>query len=221
MTSFDYSTPVCASLTFSLEKTSSHNCPTVCGVGINDSDSAIYANGRNTVTYNRWMAMLNRCYSSVQRVKLPTYEGCTVVQPWLYFSEFEKWMLTQDYLGKQLDKDILLPDNKIYGPDTCVFVSQDLNKLLLDSRAARHNYPLGVTYSKKWRNYIARVSRQNFRMYLGVFPTPLLAHQAWQRAKADIIADFDVTDSRVRAALDLRVAKLRYDIANNLETISL
>lgn len=54
-------------------------------------------------------------------------------------------MLTKDWQGNQLDKDILNPGNKEYSPDNCIFVTQDIN-LLLNSRAkCRGKYPQGVS----------------------------------------------------------------------------
>jgi len=39
-------------------------------------------------------------------------------------------MERQDWEGKHLDKDILIPGNKIYSPDRCIFVSSLINLLI-------------------------------------------------------------------------------------------
>ena len=115
------------------------------GVGINDADYMIGVNapadaeGRKLRVwicpfYAAWRSMLARCYESPSKVYRPTYGACSVDPSWLKFSAFRSWMTTQPWEGNQLDKDILVPGNKVYGPDVCVFVSGDLNKFLLDRR---------------------------------------------------------------------------------------
>lgn len=49
--------------------------------------------------YKRWVNMIYRCYSGVH---IP-YKSCIVSQPWLTFSNFRKWMVTQDWEGSTLD----------------------------------------------------------------------------------------------------------------------
>ena len=88
--------------------------------------------------------MLARCYSAKFQEHCPTYTGCTVAEDWLKFSNFKDWMEKQQWEGKQLDKDILFEGNKVYGPDTCVFVSPMVNTFTIDSGAARGKWLIGV-----------------------------------------------------------------------------
>jgi hypothetical protein len=46
-----------------------------------------------------------------------------------------------------LDKDILYKGNKIYSPDTCVFVPQEINALFVKNDANRGDLPIGVFYT--------------------------------------------------------------------------
>ena len=129
----------------------------VYGVGINDADYivCIYeelprTNGKQNQKivwrcpfYSRWMSMLRRCYSKAYQEKQPSYKGCSVCEEWLTFSNFKSWMETQDWEGKQLDKDLLVYKNKIYSPETCVFIDQRLNTFLVKSNKTRGDYPLG------------------------------------------------------------------------------
>lgn len=194
--------------------------PTVRGVGINDSPNPIKVNGKNTKPYTTWGNVLGRCYAKDYRPdNNKTYIGCVVADEWHYYSNFERWHSENYFDGGQLDKDILFPGNRVYGPDTCIYATVALNMLLSSNAAVRGPNPLGVTTElKKFRATVAKNGRNTF---LGNFPTPLEAHQAWQAAKADIIANFPTDDPRIRAALDLRVDQLRDDLKHNRITVTL
>ena len=115
-------------------------------------------------------------------------------------------MEKQDWEGKQLDKDILSKGNIIYSPDTCVFVTQNLNKFLTDSGASRKN---GQMIGAKWhsRDLIYEASCNNpfsgKREYLGRFEDELSAHIAWKNRKHELACMWAELqeDSRVADAL--------------------
>lgn len=175
-------------------------------VGINDT-------GYNVVTkvivdgkehnkmcpyYSRWAGMLGRCYSSRFHKKHPTYTDVTVCKEWLVFSNFRKWMEKQDWEGKCLDKDLLVYGNKIYSPETCIFISDEVNTLLLKSDGTRGELPLGVRYKNKSKGmlnertkpYSAQITNRRLGkkyVHLGYFSTPDEAHKCWQLGKCDLI----------------------------------
>ncbi len=96
--------------------------------------------GKVTLHYRKWSGMLERCYSDKYHQKKPTYKDCTVCEEWHNFQNFAKWI--QDKIdsgeyqeGYHLDKDIKINGNKIYSPDTCMFVSPSINsKSAMDNR---------------------------------------------------------------------------------------
>lgn len=193
----------------------------VHNVGVNDYPTPVWVDGKILRSYSIWQGMLQRCYSDTRLVEFPAYKDCSVATEWFLFTNFDCWF-TENYVkGWQLDKDILVPGNKLYSPDTCIFVSPALNVLLSTCPGNRGSLPLGVTYDKRRNVYNAGGYRNNRRIYLGTYPTALLAHKAWQLAKALIIENFPTTDPRIRKALDLRVAQLRNDHANNRITTKL
>lgn len=130
-----------------------------CGIGINDADyitdrKEVIANpltGEEKVVHTRciffttWRDMLYRCYSENLRYKYPTYKDCTVCEEWHLFSNFKAWMETQDWEGNNLDKDILYPGNKIYSPETCVFVSKLVNSFLVECNSKRGGSLIGAS----------------------------------------------------------------------------
>ena len=201
------------------------------GVGINDANYAVFSGrvGLLCPYYNVWREMLKRCYSSRYQKSKPTYKGCTVCEEWHLFSNFKSWMEQQDYLGKQLDKDLLIYRNKIYSPETCCFVSKKVNTFLLKCDKSRGIYPLGVSYRNKLADMVneftspfrARVSiTTKHQTHLGYFKTPEEAHRAWQKAKAALAFDLalEQTDERVKQGLMRVYEKILSDYEQGLET---
>lgn len=190
----------------------------IYGVAVCDFHSPISHYGKIIPSYRYWHHMIKRCYSTFFHGSRPTYIDCSVVKEWLSFTFFEKWFRENYIKGYDLDKDILVPGNRVYGPDTCVFIPQELNKLLIRT-TLRGKLPWGVYMNRK--RFGAQVTRENQNVKLGTYDTPLEAHKAWQLAKALIIEQFPTTNPRIRKALDLRVAQLRDDHANNRITTKL
>ena len=189
----------------------------VYGVGANDADyhTAIGAaiDGRWKLLwvcplYEAWKGMLRRCYSKKLHARNPTYIGCSVAHEWLSFSAFRSWALTQDHEGKQLDKDILIPGNKVYSPDTCVFVPRELNCFMSDSSAARGDLQIGVD----WHLEKFRASCNNpftrKQECLGHFDNQSSAHAAWRARKYEHACTYAEmqTDQRIADALRSRYA---------------
>ena len=121
----------------------------VYGRGINDLDDPVKVNGKALKFYDTWKAMLKRCYSEKYQKRFPTYRGCSVCSSWLSLSNFKEWFDVNYRTGMALDKDILIPSNKVYSPEACRFVPQYINSLLTDAGAARGDLPMGVMYDKR------------------------------------------------------------------------
>ena len=64
--------------------------------------------------YNLWKVMIQRCYDPSALRKRPDYKDCYVCDEWMLFSNFHRWVKSQDYKNKQIDKDILKTGNKTY-----------------------------------------------------------------------------------------------------------
>ena len=98
--------------------------PSVFGIGyLGDGEFKARSNYGHTKEYVAWQNMLQRCYDPKYHVKRPTYIGCSVCAEWHNFQNFAKWMSKQNCEGKQLDKDIKVEGNKVYSPETCMFVT--------------------------------------------------------------------------------------------------
>ena len=152
--------------------------------------------------------MLERCYSKKFLESNPTYIGTSVCSEWLSATAFKKWMTQQDWQGKSLDKDIVVPKSKLYSPDTCAFVLNETNSFVIASDASRGDYPVGVDLHKPTGKYRARCNDPftGKQEHLGLFSTPEEAHEAWRKRKYDLallVADTE-SDPRVVEALRKR-----------------
>jgi hypothetical protein len=184
----------------------------VCGVGINDADYTVkpIVFGKQVVCpfYETWTHMLMRCYDPKYHAKKPTYIGCQVAPEWLSFMTFRAWMIRQNWVGMELDKDLLFPGNKVYSPNTCVFIPHGLNNFATDCGVARGEWPIGVSWRKQKGKFVAQC-RNPFtgkKEYLGYYTCPDAAHEAWRSRKHELSLQLaaEQTDSRLAAALATR-----------------
>lgn len=183
--------------------------PTIFGVGINDADYMVSPRtGAKRIQcpfYSRWRDMLMRCYSEKYQIKRPTYAGCAVCNEWLTFSNFKKWMQSQNWKGLHLDKDILIDGNKTYSPEACAFVSLETNNFLLDMKKWTDTGLVGANKTSNGKRLRGRC-RNPFTgksEHLGTFDCPVDAHNAWIKRKTELarmLAEKEV-DQRIKSAL--------------------
>lgn len=183
------------------------------GVGVNDADYSIAKTENSKIVwrcpyYRTWTNMLDRAYSDKYKQRQPTYRDVTVCEEWHSFMRFRAWMVEQDWEGKELDKDILFQGNKVYSPDTCVFVDKAVNLFLTDCAASRGEWPLGVCWHERGKKFMSRCCNPftNEPEYLGLFHCQNQAHLAWKARKHELacrLADIQ-TDERVAEALRIR-----------------
>jgi hypothetical protein len=101
----------------------------VYGVGfIGEGKFKSSLNGVRSKAHKTWTGMLERCYSEKCHARNPTYKECSVCDEWHNFQNFAKWFFKNYIKGFELDKDIKVKGNKIYSPDTCIFVSPKKNR---------------------------------------------------------------------------------------------
>ena len=130
------------------------------GVGyLGEGDYMVWKNGKHTRVYKTWCHMLERCYDEKYHEKESTYIGCETIKEWLNFQNFGEWDSENFYQIEgeimNLDKDILSKGNKIYSPDTCIYVPQGINKLFIKSDKKRGKYPIG-TYLYRNGKYVTQ-----------------------------------------------------------------
>ena len=189
----------------------------IYGAGINDSPfiTEIKIDGirYSHKAYLVWKSLLGRCFSAVEKEKHPTYVNTTCCKEWLLFTNFARWFKDNYISGYHLDKDLLVEGNEVYGPDTCIFIPQDINSFLTLSNKNRGLLPIGV--SAKSGKYVSQIGGNKQRKHLGYFNSKEEAHRAWQKAKLEQAIAFNFQP------LQRVINKLIYEIDNNLETKTL
>lgn len=127
---------------------------------LGEGDYSPRKDGVKTIQYNYWYDMLRRCYNKKALEKRPTYEDKYVCEEWLNFQNFAKWFDENYYKingeRTELDKDIINKGNKIYSPETCVFVPHRINSLFIKCDKLRGNYPVGVDFHKDIKKFRVR-----------------------------------------------------------------
>lgn len=166
--------------------------PEVYGVGyIGSGEYNSGVNGRQTEEYQKWSHMLTRAYNPYYINKYPTYKDAIVCSEWHNFQNFAKfynenvWSEDCTYL----DKDILIKNNKVYSPETCILVDNRINVLFIKSDSKRGKLPIGVSYHKSSGSYVAQCNEEGFRKHLGCFTTPLEAFLAYKSFKENYIKE--------------------------------
>lgn len=177
------------------------SCPyerRTCEVGfIGEGKYEIIKDGEVTKCYKVWSSMIKRCYDEKFHKKYPTYKDCKVCDEWLNFQNFAKWYEKNYYEipGEImcLDKDIIYKRNKIYSPETCVFVSNRINNLFIKNDENRGKYPIGVNLYKrinKYRAYCGIYDKKTKRYknkHLGYFSSVEEAFKVYKEFKEEYI----------------------------------
>ena len=136
--------------------------PSVCGVGISGTKYPITIDGVKTKEYVLWKGMLQRCYSDAYQKKYPTYKGCQVSDNFKSYEYFYGWCHSQIGFGNdgfELDKDLLVKGNKVYSENTCVFIPNEINSLLIKRGASRGECLIGVHWSNTNKAFVAKVRK--------------------------------------------------------------
>lgn len=189
----------------------------VHGIGVNDADYVVKpkVDGKQVTCpfYRAWKSMLTRCYDVKYQTRQPTYVGCSVCEEWLTFSTFKSWMIKQNWQGRELDKDLLCTDNKVYSPENCVFVDSMTNSFTIDCRTVRGEWPIGVTFHKRDGKFQAKCSNPFTKKteFLGYFICPEQAHQAWKKRKHELACQLADLQSDKRVANALRSRYFTYE----------
>lgn len=177
-----------------------------------------------------WHNVEQRCNNSIGVVsKFPTYLDC--INGFRDFQDLAEWCQSQyGYMFKEsngrywsLDKDLYSLGNKLYSPDTCCFIPNEINSLFTYSGNNRGKYSLGVSFDYMENRFRARGSLFGKRLHLGYFDNQNDAHVAWQRHKIHAIREtlklFPNLPKRTKDFIDNHAKLIENDILTQTETV--
>lgn len=162
----------------------------VCGIGIYEPRVLCMTETPEVrKAYRMWNSMLQRA-STKYIEQRPSYAGTTVDPAFVRFADFYAWAINQAGFGAddaQLDKDLLRKGNRVYGPDTCVFLPLRVNSLLITHASRRGELPVGVGHGRTPGTYEARVRDGIVKISLGTYRDVGSAFAAYKRGKEELI----------------------------------
>jgi hypothetical protein len=172
--------------------------PNLCGVGIvGNKYPTKDKNNKRTKEYAAWSSMITRCYTKTyvnNENFYHRYEDKVICNEWLLFDNFYEWLHSQENFDKwlngnhwEVDKDILIKNNKIYSPETCCLVPHDINTLFIKSNKIRGDFPIGVTYKTRDNIFEAQCNVNSKETYLGRYDNALDAFYAYKNFKENLI----------------------------------
>lgn len=160
-------------------------------------------NGKSTKLFEIWRGIRKRCG------KHKNYIDCKVCDAWMYdYQAFAEWATPRCKDGWEIDKDLLVKGNRVYSPETCCFIPQHINTILVKNNARRGKHPIGISYYEKDRLYQSRVSEYGNLVYLGSFRDQISAFEAYKKEKERYIKK--VAD-KWKDKLELRVYEALYN----------
>lgn len=181
--------------------------PAVYGAGISGNKYPIIVDGEPAKEYSIWRSIIGRCYDEKIKTKQPTYKDVTCCDEWLLYDNFYEWLHNQPNFNKwydgcrwAVDKDILNKGNKVYSPENCCLIPQNVNCLFLKRESERGEHPIGVRYRDGY-GFLASCHNPftNRSEDLGSYSTPEKAFYVYKAYKENVIR---------------QVAQIEYDKGN-------
>lgn len=140
----------------------------------------------NRKAYKCWNRMLERCYSERWHKSKPTYKGCTVCDEWHNFQNFAEWYydnFPKDGGDYHLDKDLGCygMSGKIYSPETCIFVTPEVNAEESHAKSYRFSFNGIPQYIYNMSKFCERNGLSKSKM-AAVNTGKIKSYNGWTRA---------------------------------------
>lgn len=155
-------------------------------------------NGKFLPEYQLWIGLMTRIYHEPTLKDHPTYRSASICDEWHNFQNFAAWCQSQvGFLTKQansksfaLDKDLLVPNNKVYSSETCCFLPNHINVALKGRQSEKgEQIPSGVYWHKASNSYTASANKNGKQYHLGCFATPEYAKVVFRKFKTEYLQE--------------------------------
>lgn len=158
--------------------------PSIYGIGFMGAGvhKCSHKKGVATRKYRTWFNMLQRCYSPEYHKKQPTYKDCTVCDEWHNYQVFAEWYDKNYIKGFALDKDIKVKGNKVYSPETCLFVSPKDNVVKANAKSYAFTSPTGDAVNIYNMREFCEVNNLNSGNMASVSTGKRKSHKGWVKS---------------------------------------
>ena len=130
--------------------------------------------------YSTWNGMIQRCTNS-NNIRYGAYggRGISIWERWLSLEDFIEDIYSTYKIGLTLDR---IDVNGNYEPDNVRWTTLNVQaQNTKDIRSNNNSGFRGVSWNKKLNKWIAQISVNNKRIWLGIYPTALEAAKAYER----------------------------------------
>lgn len=158
-----------------------------------------YNSKDHKLAYYKWKAMLSRCIKAEEELDYSekSYAECTVCEEWLNFQNFAHWFYSELYDTYEepicIDKDILIHNNKLYSPSTCLLVPQRINLLFVKEKSRRGNSVIGSYYRQDKNKFCCILATNDGhgdkKKYLGLYDSEIDAFYMYKKEKEKYIKE--------------------------------
>ena len=160
-------------------------------------------------SYVVWQAMRQRL------VHKEWYKDVTICAEWETYEGFLEWFNSNEFSNYRdelgnfyvLGKDVLGSERRLYSPETCAFIPQQLNNMF---RRKSSSMKSGVQYLSRQKNpYRAYINYNRKHIHLGYYSTEDEAHSKFLEARKDCLKNFlEVHSGRLDARVVDRISEM-------------
>lgn len=171
-----------------------------------------------TRQYHLWNGMLHRCYGCDYTVANKTYHDVFVEDYLHSYENFYEFVTGIEgfHLGYEMEKDLLVKNNKLYSRETICFVPKIINvaiqggkKRIRDEKEGE--LPTGVFYRKDTGKYRAISGEYGKLKHCGQFDNPVDAFCAYKQSKEAYLKELAI---QYKSTIDKRAfyALMNYNV---------
>jgi hypothetical protein len=170
-----------------------------------------------TQIYQIWRHIFRRCYGN--ELKFSSWKDCSIIEEWHNFQNFAEWYKNNYIDGFSLDKDILIQNNRIYGPNTCCFVPDQINQLFRKNDNLK--YPQGIKFDSRRNTYNVYFTYFGKNKHFGTFLNMESAYNHFKIVKKEYIIEIaELWKKEIKEDVYLAMINYKFEEYKNLNLIN-